>query len=341
MDAKTNKTLKNITLGIDLDAAREVLQREARAIGAVAQGLDGNFVAATEMIFRCTGSVVLSGIGKAGIIAQKISSTLASTGTPSHFLHAAEAVHGDLGRLRENDIAVVLSHSGASEEIVRLIALLKQLSIPMIAITGDGDSPLAKHSDVVINMGRVEEVCPLGLAPTASTTCMLAVGDALAMTVMKLRNFQSADYARYHPGGELGRRLVTVEQAAWFSRGKPLPEAPDNVTVASALKLAETSAAARHGSVLLVDDRRRLTGILTDGDLRRGVERFGAELGEKPVKAIMTQNPRVVTPDTLASEAMAIFSRYRIDDLPVVDAEHRPVGLIDVQDIVAIRVLQS
>ncbi len=341
MDAKTNDKHNNILKGIDINAAREVLQREARAIEAVARGLDNTFAAAAEMIYHCSGSVVLSGIGKAGIIAQKISSTLASTGTPSHFLHAAEAVHGDLGRLRENDIAIVLSHSGASEEIVRLIALLKQLSVPMIAITGDGQSPLAQHSDVVINMGRVEEVCPLGLAPTASTTCMLAVGDALAMTVMKLRNFQSADYARYHPGGELGRRLVTVEQAAWFSRGKALPEAADNLSVAEALAQAEKIAAARHGCILLIDNQRRLTGILTDGDLRRGFERFGAELSSKPVREVMTAHPRFVTPDTLASEAMAIFSRHRIDELPVVDKEHKPVGLIDVQDIVAIRVLQS
>ena len=324
----------------DLEVAQEMIRLESQALDAMAAGLDEGFTRAAQLIYDCKGSVVVTGIGKAGIVGQKISATLASTGTPSHFLHAAEAVHGDLGRLRDGDLAIALSYSGESEEMVRLIALLTQLDIPLIGITGNLESKLAQHSKIVLSLGNIEEICPLGLAPSTSTTCMLALGDALAMTVMKMRNFQAADYARYHPGGSLGRKLVTVEQAALFTTGKPLPQASDKSTVAQALQRAEDCTAQRHGSILLVDEQGRLSGLLTDGDLRRGIEQRGALVGELPVKEIMTCNPKVVRPDTLASEAMAIFHKFRIDEIPVVDEDHTPVGLIDVQDVVALKVLQ-
>jgi len=325
---------------IDLEQARDLMRREAQAIERLAEGLNTNFSRAVKLIYECSGTVVLTGIGKAGIIARKISATLASTGTPSHFLHAAEAVHGDLGRLRPEDIAIVLSHSGQSEEIVRLIALLKQLDIRLIGVTGMDDSPLAKYSDVTISIGKIEEICPLGLAPTASTTCMLALGDALAITVMQLRNFQSEDYARYHPGGALGRQLVTVEQAALFTRGKPLPQASDQVTITQAITEAEAKTEMRHGCVLLVDAQGRLSGLFTDGDLRRTLKDKGAQVHSTPVAEIMTKGPKVVKPDTLASEALAIFHKHRIDEIPVVDDHGKPVGLIDVQDVVALKVVQ-
>ncbi len=324
----------------ELEQARRMLRTEAQAVAAMADDLGDSFLNALKMIYECEGSVVVSGIGKAGIVGQKISATLASTGTPSHFLHAAEAVHGDLGRLRSQDLALVLSYSGESEEIVRLIALLKQLDVTMIAMTGNLESKLAQYSRVCLHLGKIEEICPLGLAPSTSTTCMLALGDALALTAMQMRNFRSEDYARYHPGGSLGRRLVTVEQAALFSQGKPLPQASERCTVREALVTAQQSAAERHGCVLLVDDAGRLTGLLTDGDLRRGVERLGAALDDSPVTNVMTKNPKTVHPDTLASEALGIFHRHRIDEIPVVDADHKPVGLIDVQDVVALKVLQ-
>jgi len=325
---------------IDLEQAREIIRREAQAVARLADELNGEFAEAAEMIYNCSGSVVVSGVGKAGIVGRKISATLASTGTPSHFLHAAEAVHGDLGRLRDNDIAIVLSQSGESNEIVRLIALLKKLGVRMIAITGNKKSPLAQHSEVIIWLGNLEEVCPLGLAPSTSTTCMLAVGDALALTVMKARNFQAEDYARYHPGGALGRKLVTVEQAALFSRGKALPQAPDNYTVRAALEKAESHTELRHGCIMLVDSEGRLSGLLTDGDLRRGMKEKGIQIQNIPVREIMTHNPRVVKPDTLAGEAMAIFHKHRIDEIPVVDEAGKPVGLIDVQDVLALQTLQ-
>jgi arabinose-5-phosphate isomerase len=325
---------------VDLSQARDIIYREAQALQQLAELLDQSFIDAVQMIYKCRGSVVLSGIGKAGIIGQKISGTLASTGTPSHFLHAAEAIHGDLGRVRGDDIVIVLSYSGSSEEIVRLIALLKKQAVPMIAITGDKQSPLAKHSDVTLWLGNIEEVCPLGIAPSTSTTCMLALGDALALTVMQMRNFQPEDYARYHPGGALGRQLITVEQAALFNRDKKLPIASQNCTVGQALQKAEAEAALRHGCILLTDDDGKLSGILTDGDLRRGLESQGPQLHNSPVSKIMTRNPKTVRPDTLASEAMAIFHKHRIDEIPVVDHDHKPVGLIDVQDVVALKIVQ-
>ncbi len=323
-----------------LQQAKELVRREAQALAQLADSLDEQFLRAIRMIYECRGSVVLTGIGKAGIVAQKISATLGSTGTPSHFLHAAEAVHGDAGRLRAEDLAIVLSYSGESEEIIRLIALLKQLGISMIAITGNPSSALARHSEATLSLGKIEEVCPLGLAPSTSTTCMLALGDALALTVMKMRNFQAEDYARYHPGGSLGRKLVTVEQAAMFSKGRKLPQAGEDCTVQEALRQAEASAEMRHGCVLLVNREGKLSGLLTDGDLRRGMEKKGAAIHTCPVREIMTRNPKVVHPDTLASEAMAVFHKHRIDEIPVVDKEGYPVGLIDVQDVVVLKILQ-
>lgn len=326
---------------VDIEKARQILESESAAVLNMSKNLDGSFLQAAEMILHCQNSVVLTGIGKAGIVGQKISATLASTGTPSYFLHAAEAVHGDLGRLRANDIAVVLSHSGASEEIVRLIALLKQLGIKMIGMTGTLDSPLATHSEVALWLGDFNEAGPLGLAPSTSTTCMLALGDALALTIMEARNFQAEDYARFHPGGSLGRKLVTVEQAALFSHGKPLPLASDHCTIKEALDQAESSVKLRHGCILLVDSRGRLSGILSDGDIRRGLRNYGPEFHNQPVNELMSRNPKVVTPQTLASEAMDIFHKNRIDEIPVIDSDGRPVGLIDVQDVLALRVLQG
>ncbi len=325
---------------INLNVAREILLGESEAVARIAENLDESFIHAAGMMFQCEGTVIISGIGKAGIIGEKISATLASTGTPSYFLHAAEAVHGDLGRVRNLDIAVVLSHSGNSEEIVRLIAFLKQLGIKMIGITGCKESPLARHSDVTLWLGDLNEAGPLGLAPSTSTTCMLALGDALALTIMEARQFQAEDYARYHPGGSLGRRLVTVEQAALFSHGKALPVALDSGTVQEALEQAEAKVALRHGCILLVDEEGRLSGILSDGDIRRGLKEFGSQFHSILVRKLMTASPKVVTPKTLASEAMDIFHKHRIDEIPVIDDDGRPVGLIDVQDVLALRILQ-
>ena len=321
----------------DLEYARSVIRAEAEAIASMTPVVDEAFARAAEMIYRCTGSCIISGIGKAGIIAQKISATLASTGTPSHFLHPAEAVHGDLGRLRKDDIVLVLSYGGETDEVIRLINLVKQLQIRLIAITGDGDSTLSRYSDVVLCMGRLSEACPLGVAPSVSTACMLAIGDALAFTVMKARQFSVEDYVRFHPGGSLGAKLMTVEQSMMFRPGEKLPIARIGDTVEQ--MLARTNDVKRHGAVMMVDGAGRLAGILTDADLRRLLTKQGPAVLERKVEEIMTGNCKRIRADALASEATAIFHKYRIDELPVVDSEDRPVGLIDVQDIVMIKVV--
>jgi arabinose-5-phosphate isomerase len=321
----------------DLDYARQVIKTEAEAIEAVAPIVDASFAKAADMIYNCTGSCIVSGIGKAGIIGQKISATMASTGTPSHFLHPAEAIHGDLGRLRDNDIVIVLSYGGETDEITRLINLVKQLEIRLIAITGDSDSTLSRHADVVLCMGRINEACPLGVAPSVSTTCMLAIGDALAFTVMKARNFSVEDYVRFHPGGSLGAKLMTVEQSMMFRPGEKLPLAQLTDTVGQLLE--KTSDVKRHGAVMVVDGDGKLTGIITDADLRRLVTQHGKQAFDCKVGDVMTADCKRIRADALAAEATAVFHKYRIDDLPVVDADNRPVGLIDVQDIVTIKVV--
>jgi len=321
----------------DLDYARKVINAEAEAISSITPIVDVSFAKAAEMIYGCSGSCIVSGIGKAGIIAQKISATLASTGTPSHFLHPAEAVHGDLGRLRKNDIVIVLSYGGETDEIIRLINLVKRLGIKLIAITGDTESTLSKHSDVVMCMGEMSEACPLGVAPSVSTACMLAIGDALAFTVMKARNFGVEDYVRFHPGGSLGAKLMTVEQSMMFKPGEKLPIAQVTDTVKELLE--KTSDVKRHGAVMVVDNDGRLAGIITDADLRRSMTKQAQRAFELKAGDVMTADCKRIRADTLASEATAIFHKYRIDELPVVDAKNKPVGLIDVQDIVTIKVV--
>jgi arabinose-5-phosphate isomerase len=321
----------------DLEYARSVIRAEAGAIASMTPIVNGAFVKAAQMLYDCTGSCIVSGIGKAGIIGRKISATLASTGTPSHFLHPAEAVHGDLGRLRKGDIVMVLSYGGETDEITRLINLVKQLQISLVSITGDADSTLSRYSDVVLCMGKVNEACPLGVAPSVSTACMLTIGDALAFTVMKARRFSVEDYVRFHPGGSLGAKLMTVEQSMMFRPGEKLPVVSAAATIRRMLD--ETSDLKRHGAVMVVDERGRLAGIITDADLRRLLTRQGPAVLDLKASDVMTPNCKRIRADALASEATAIFHKYRIDELPVVDAEDRPVGLIDVQDIVMIKVV--
>jgi arabinose-5-phosphate isomerase len=325
------------TVKFDLEYARSVIRAEADAIVSMTPIVAEPFARAAEMLYHCTGSCIVSGIGKAGIIGRKISATLASTGTPSHFLHPAEAVHGDLGRLRKNDIVMVLSYGGETDEVTRLINLVKQLQISLIALTSDYDSTLSRHSDVVLCMGKVSEACPLGIAPSVSTACMLAIGDALAFTVMKARRFSVEDYVRFHPGGSLGAQLMTVEQSMMFRPGERLPVVALTDTIRDMLDA--TSDVKRHGAVMVVDEQGRLAGIITDGDLRRRLTQQGTAVLDCKADDVMTPGCKRIRADALASEATAIFHKYRIDELPVVDAEDRPVGLIDVQDVVTIKVV--
>jgi len=324
----------------DLQTAGKTLRAEGQAIAALADRLDDRFVQAVDLLLACRGQVVLTGIGKAGIVAQKISATLASTGTPSIFLHPVEALHGDLGRLGPGDVVVALSHSGATDELVRLLDHVKRRGAALVAITGTADSPLARHADVAVCYGPVEEACPLGLAPTVSTSCMLAVGDALALAVMRRREFTPEEFAAFHPAGDLGRRLLKVEDAIFFRPGEGLNVVSDAGTLGEALAAAEKQIGRRSGAMLLVDSAGRLSGILTDADLRRLLVRAGGtDVLARPVRELMTRDPIRIRTGELASEALAIIHRHRIDELPVVDAEDRPAGVIDVQDLLGLETL--
>ncbi|MEN6386976.1 MAG: KpsF/GutQ family sugar-phosphate isomerase [Phycisphaerales bacterium] len=321
----------------DLNYAVQVINAEANGVAKMAELINADFHAAAEMMYSCSGSVIVTGMGKAGIVGQKISSTMASTGTPSHFLHPAEAVHGDSGRLRKNDIVLALSFGGETDEILRFINIIKQLEIKLISITGNRNSRMAKYSDIVLCMGKLEEACPLGVAPSVSTTCMLAVGDALALTVMKARNFSVEEYARFHPGGSLGAKLITVEQSMMFQPNEKLPIAKASDSVREMLK--QNSDVKRHGAVMVTDADGKLKGIITDADLRRLMAKNGQDLFNLKVHDIMTTNCKRIKASALAAEAMAIFHKHRIDDLPVVDENEKPVGMIDVQDIVSLKIV--
>ncbi len=302
----------------------------------LADGLDESFDRAVQLIVDCPGSVLTTGIGKAGIVARKLSASFSSTGTPSHFLSPLDALHGDLGSIRRGDLIVVLSYSGESDEILRLLSVVKKLDHPVIAITSTDGNSLASHSDVVLQVGRLEEVCPLGLAPSTTTTAMLALGDALFLSVMKLRHFTSDDFALFHPAGQLGRKLIKVKEAMTFRRGENLPVASDALTVGQVLHAVSTLKR-RSGAVVLEDSQGKLSGIFADSDLRRLVTNDDGSALRRPVSEVMTRNPKRVHGDQLAGEAMAIFRQFRIDELPVVDDQQRPIGLIDVQDLVVLK----
>jgi arabinose-5-phosphate isomerase len=317
--------------------ALQVLQTEAAAVSAVAGGVDEAFERAVRLILDCPGAVLTCGIGKAGIIARKLSASFSSTGTPSHFLNPAEGVHGDLGSIRNGDLVVMLSDSGETEEILRMLSILKKLGHPVISISASRNNSLARFADVSLAYGKVREACPLGLAPSASTTAMLALGDALFLSVMKLRKFTSDDFAIYHPAGQLGRKLIKVSEAMTFKVGENLPVASDQLTVGDVLRQV-SKIKRRSGAVILVNAREQVSGIFSDGDLRRLITEDVAAL-QRPVGDVMTRNPKRVRGDALASEAMAVMKQFRIDELPVVDADDRPIGLIDVQDLVVLKML--
>lgn len=311
-----------------LKRAKEVFRLEAEAVSALANKLDDNFVKTVEAIYNCKGRVVVTGMGKAGIIGQKISATLASLGTPSIWLHSAEAIHGDLGRVTKDDIVIALSNSGETEETKSLIPVLKKIGAQIIAITANKDSSLAKHSDLVLDVSVKKEACPLGLAPTASTTAMLAMGDALAVCMVEKKGFKEKDFALFHPGGALGKKLLLrVEDI--MRKGKANPVVSEDAIVKDVL-YAITEA--RAGAASVVDKFGKLSGIFTDGDLRRHLE-ADTNLSAKKVKEVMTKNPITIQPQKLAIEALRILEEKKIDELPVVDKNRKPAGMLDVQDV--------
>lgn len=311
-----------------IQEARRILGIEADAIRSLIPRIGKSFVEALKLLYECRGRVIVSGMGKAGFIARKISATLASTGTPSLYLHPAEAFHGDLGMVTAEDRVLLLSHSGETEEVVRLLSPLKKMGVKMITLTGNPRSTLARNADVVLDISIDREACPLGLAPSTSTAVSLAMGDALALTLLKKKGFREEDFAFLHPGGNLGKKLLKVKDL--MRKGKDHPVVSQDIAVKEAL-FAITRA--RAGSCSVVNGSRKLIGIFTDGDLRRQLRENGEKILLAPIRKVATLKPLVVHQDRLAAEALHLLREKKVDELPVVDDQGRAVGLLDVQDL--------
>lgn len=338
MTSNSKKLVLNLT-GNDssspdpLSFARDVLRAEAEAIVQLAEQLDDSFLEVLETLRATRGAVIATGVGKAGIIAQKISATLASTGQRSHFLHPCEAVHGDLGRVSADDAVLALSFSGESEEIVRLVPHFKALGATVVALTGNAASTLARTADHCLLTAIEREACPLGLAPSTSTTCMLALGDALALSLSHSQGFQPADFAQFHPGGSLGRKLALVDEVM-----RPLQQcrlAHCDQSLREAL-VHVGKPGRRTGAIMLLDDQQRLAGIFTDSDLARLLEEQPEEILTAGMHAVMTRAPRTIESGSRLQDALVLLRKWKISELPVVDSSNRPIGLIDITDVVGI-----
>jgi arabinose-5-phosphate isomerase len=317
-----------------LELARRVLAIEADAVRALIGRIDERFLQALALILERRGRVVVSGIGKSGHIARKIASTLASTGTPAVFLHPAEALHGDLGMIEAGDVFIAISHSGESEELLHIIPQVKRRGAKLVALTGRAESTLAKASDVLLDAGVEQEACPHNLAPTASTTAALALGDALAVALLDARGFSADDFARSHPGGTLGRRLLTHVSDVMRS-GQQAPSVPDTATFKQAV--LEISRG-RMGMTAVLDARRRVRGIFTDGDLRRALEK-GLDFDRALIAEVMTADPRTIRPEALAVEAVQIMERHKVNQLLVVDDEGTLAGALNMHDLFSAKVI--
>lgn len=307
--------------------AKRVLEIEAKAVKSLTDRLDGNFSKAVDLMLSTTGKVVVSGMGKSGIIGQKIASTLASTGTSAFFLHPAEGVHGDLGMITKNDILLAISNSGETEEIIKIIPVIKRMGIKMISMTGKKDSTLSRLGDVSLDVGVKEEACPLGLSPTASTTACLAMGDALAVALIEMRGFKAEDFANLHPAGSLGRRLMRVGEL--MHTGGAMPK----VTVDTPMREAVLEMTAKRMGLTGVFKGKKLLGVITDGDLRRALERW-TELLEKTAGDVMTENPKLISSDVLAETALKMMEEHSITSLFVHDQKNEVCGVIHLHDLI-------
>ena len=334
--AKTLK-LRSDELDIALSAeaqiqeARDVLTVESKALAAVADRIDDSFVRAVDMMNRCTGNIIITGMGKAGHVGRKVSSTMASTGARSHFLHPAEAVHGDLGRIASDDIVLAFSHSGESAELTQILRPLKTLSAGLIGVTSRATSALAAASDVAIVYGDVEEACPIGMAPSTSCAVMMALGDSLAFVLMKIRAFTHDDFGRFHPAGTLGRRLAMVDDV--MRDGSQLRIAASNLTVAEVFSSVQRPGR-RSGAILLVDGDGKLEGIFTDSDLAKLIEKKQMDCFERPVSQFMTRRPKILRLGQKVTDALDLLALFHLSEIPVLDKEDRPVGLIDITDLI-------
>jgi len=311
--------------------AREVLRTEAAALERVREQLGYSLTQAAHLIYHCSGSVIVTGMGKAGLVGQKLAATLASTGTRAFPLHPAEAVHGDLGRIRSDDVVLALSQSGETEELLRVLPPIRKLGATLVAITERMSSSLGRASDVCIALGSMEEACPLGLAPSTSTTVLMAVGDALALLVSKMRDFRAEDFAVFHPGGSLGRKLCRVEEV--MRTGPQLRLARPEETVREVfVRLAGPRR--RSGAILVVGEDQRLLGIFTDSDLARLFERRGEANLDRPIDEVMTRSPLKIEAGATIAQAIDKLKERKISELPVVDQTGRLLGLIDLTDVI-------
>jgi arabinose-5-phosphate isomerase len=316
-----------------LEFARQILRAEATALTEVADRLDDSFVRAVDLLAICRGRVAVTGVGKSADVAAKIVGTLNSTGTRAYVLDATKAMHGDLGMVHPDDVALILSHSGESEEVVRLLGPLNELAAAMIALTGSEHSTLAKAATVALVYGAVVETCPLSLAPSTSTTVMLALGDALAFVLSDRRAFSAEDFARYHPAGSLGRKLAKVETL--MRTGPEVRLAPADATIREVFGRTR-SVGRRTGAVMLTEIDGRLSGLFTDSDLARLFERRGDAAIDRPIREVMTPEPITVSVGSRVAEALEILQRFKISELPVIDADGRPVGLLDITDVIGL-----
>lgn len=315
-----------------LEHAQEVLRMEAEAILDLVPRIDENFAAAIQLILACKGRTVITGMGKSGLIGRKMAATLASTGTPSFFLHPAEGIHGDLGMVTANDVVIALSNSGETGEVLNILPSLRRIGASLIAMVGNPNSTLGKNADVVLNVGVSKEACPLGLAPTSSTTAALAYGDALALALLQKHNFTASQFAIFHPGGSLGRKLLLTVGTIMHS-GEDNPVVHGDTTVQEALFVITDKGL---GAVSVVDKDGVLQGLLTDGDIRRGL-RKGVDFLSRPVTELMTKTPKTITEDKLAAQALHVMESNipkPITVLPVVDADKHAIGLLHMTDLV-------
>jgi len=320
--------------GSALDLARRVLAIEADAVRALITRLDERFLAAVSLIRDCRGRVIVSGIGKSGHIARKIASTLSSTGTPAYFVHSAEASHGDLGMIQRDDVFIGISYSGESDELLQILPLVRRQGARLIAIAGNAQSTLAREADVFLDAGVAKEACPLNLAPTASTTAALALGDALAVTLLEARGFSAEDFARSHPGGSLGRKLLTHVSDVMRS-GTDVPKVSARATLKEAI--LEMSRG-RLGMTAVFDASGRVCGIFTDGDLRRALAQI-TDIGAARVADVMSAQPRSIRPEALAAEAVQIMDTHKVNQLLVVDARGELVGALNMHDLFRAKVI--
>ncbi len=309
------------------ETARRVLEIESRAVAALADRLDENFDRAVELLVGCAGRVVVTGMGKSGIICQKIAATLSSTGTPAFFMHPAEALHGDLGMVVGGDVLLAVSHSGETSEVVRLLEVVRRLGSKIVALTGDARSTLARYADVHLDVGVQSEACTMDLVPTASTCASLAMGDALAVACYRVRGFTEQDFARFHPAGRLGRKLLLV--GTLMHQGQELPQVDRR---SSMKKAVEEISQKRLGMTCVVDEGQRLVGVLSDGDLRRRLVAAEAPLAGA-VEEAMTRGGVTIGPTALASEALRLMEERKITSLPVVDESRRLLGVIQIHDL--------